>query len=83
MSASLGPLETRLLAYAQSLSRQAIVAAELVSALGWTAAQERRVVSRLARKGLIARVRPGLYLVPPRLPPAAAGVRASSWPSRP
>ena len=31
--------------------------------------QERRVLSRLARKGLIARVRPGLYLVPPRLPP--------------
>ena len=26
-------------------------------------------MSRLARKGLIARVRPGLYLVPPRLPP--------------
>ena len=31
--------------------------------------QERRVLSRLARKGIIARVRPGLYLVPPRLPP--------------
>ena len=31
--------------------------------------QERRVLSRLARKGIIARVRRGLYLVPLRLPP--------------
>src|SRR5262245_56951496 len=64
-----GPLETQLHAFAQTLGRPAVKAQELISALGWTAAQERRVVSRMARKGMIARVRPGLYLVPPRLPP--------------
>lgn len=30
--------------------------------------QERKLLSRLSRGGLIARVRPGLYLVPPQLP---------------
>ena len=69
MAISLGSLETRLLAYSQSRGQQEVTAEELIAALGWTAAQERRVVSRLARKGLIARVRPGLYLVPLRLPP--------------
>ena len=69
MCSSLGSLETGLLAYTQGLGRQVVAAEELIPALGWTAAQERKVVSRLARKGLIARVRPGLYLVPRRLPP--------------
>src|SRR5215471_14271241 len=69
MATSLGPLETQLLSYTQSLNRPMVAAGELQKALGWTTEQERRVVSRLARKGLIARVRPGLYLVPPRLPP--------------
>jgi predicted transcriptional regulator of viral defense system len=69
MTGTLGALETRLLAYSQSRRQQKVTAEELIAALGWTAAQERRVVSRLARKGLIARVRPGLYLVPLRLPP--------------
>ena len=69
MATSLGSLETRLFAYSQSLGQQKVTAEELIAVLGWTPAQERRVVSRLARKGLIARVRPGLYLVPPRLPP--------------
>ena len=69
MVATLGPLETQLLAYAQSRDRQTVGTGEFVRALGWTVDQERRVLSRLAGKGLIARVRPGLYLVPPRLPP--------------
>jgi predicted transcriptional regulator of viral defense system len=69
MAASLGFLETRLLAYSQSRGQREVTAGQLVAALGWTAAQERTVMSRLARKGLIARVRPGLYLVPLRLPP--------------
>jgi len=69
MSASLGPLEMQLLSYAQGRNLQSVGAGELRSAFGWTAPQERRVLSRLAGKGLIARVRPGLYLVPPRLPP--------------
>lgn len=40
----------------------------LVRDLRWTVEQERKVLSRLARKGLITRVRRGLYLVPSRLP---------------
>jgi len=66
---SLGPLETQLLTYAQSRTQPSIAAGEMVKALGWTAEQERQVLSRLSRKDIIARVRPGLYLVPPRLPP--------------
>ncbi len=62
-------METQLLAYAQSGRRQSVAAGELVSALSWTNVQERTVLSRLARKGVIARVRRGLYLVPSRLPP--------------
>jgi predicted transcriptional regulator of viral defense system len=69
MLPSLGPLETRLLAYAQGRKGQTLMAGEFMNAFGWTAMQERRVLSRLARKGLIVRVRPGLYLAPPRLPP--------------
>jgi predicted transcriptional regulator of viral defense system len=69
MVVSLGPLETQLLAYVQARKRQSVTAGEFVTALGWNAVQERKVMSRLERKGLITRVRPGLYLVPPRLPP--------------
>ncbi len=69
MLLSLGPLETQLLTYAQSRTPPSVAAGEMVEALGWTAEQERQVLSRLSRKDIIARVRPGLYLVPPRLPP--------------
>ncbi len=69
MALALGPLETQLLAYSQARQRQTVTAGELVSALGWTSMQERKLLSRLAGKGVIARVRPGLYLVPSRLPP--------------
>src|SRR5262245_48383325 len=68
MPSSLGELELRLLAYAQTRERESVQAGDLVDALGWTGEQERRVLSRLARKGLLARVRRGLYLIPPRLP---------------
>ena len=48
---------------------QTVRTGELVRALGITPQQERELLSRLARRNLIARVRRGLYLVPPRLPP--------------
>ena len=48
---------------------QTVRTGELVRALGITPQQERELLSRLARRSLIARVRRGLYLVPPRLPP--------------
>lgn len=42
---------------------------DLVSSiLHLSSVQERKLLSRLSRGGLLARVRPGLYLVPPRLP---------------
>src|SRR5258708_39628711 len=68
MASAVGQLETQLLAYAQARKLETVQAGDLTKALGWTVEQERKVLSRLARKGLIARVRRGLYLVPPRLP---------------
>ena len=65
----LGPLESQALAYCQSREQSAVAVGDLTRALKWTAVQERDVLSRLARKGFIARVRKGLYLVPRRLPP--------------
>jgi predicted transcriptional regulator of viral defense system len=68
MATLLGALEAQFLAYSQARRRESVRTGELVGALGWSAEQERKVLSRLARKGLIARVRRGLYLVPPQLP---------------
>src|SRR6516225_3397443 len=68
MPQALGELEARALAYCQSRARRVVEAGELVRAFKWTPEQERKVLSKLARKGLIARVRRGLYLVPARLP---------------
>src|SRR5262249_49608103 len=64
-TASLG---SQALALCQSREQQTLAAGDLVRELRWTAEQERKVLSRLAEKGLIVRVRRGLYLVPPRLP---------------
>src|SRR5260370_41796355 len=68
MASALGKFETQLLAYAQARNLKSVHTGDLTKALGWSVEQERKVLSRLARKGLIARVRRGLYLVPPRLP---------------
>ena len=69
MGKTLGSLETQALAYSQGREKGSVEAGELVRELRWTAEQERKVLSRLARKGQIVRVRRGLYLVPSRLPP--------------
>jgi predicted transcriptional regulator of viral defense system len=69
MATVLGKIESQLLAYVQMRRLQTVRTGELVRALGITAQQERELLSRLARRNLIARVRRGLYLVPPRLPP--------------
>lgn len=68
MAQILGELETRALAYCQSRERKVVETGELVHALKWTKEQERKILSKLARKGFMARVRRGLYLVPDRLP---------------
>lgn len=68
MRKGLGQIETRILAYAQMKRTRLIRGGEFTSQLKLTAKQEREVLSRMARSRLIARIRPGLYLLPPGLP---------------
>ncbi|MPZ76288.1 MAG: hypothetical protein GEU77_07165 [Deltaproteobacteria bacterium] len=68
MKKRLGQAETRLFAYIQMRGLQTIQAGELTKPLQLTAIQERKLLSRLAKAGLIARVWRGLYLVPSKLP---------------
>jgi predicted transcriptional regulator of viral defense system len=69
MKRKLGRLETQFFAYAQMRGLRAVRTGELAaSVLRLQPGQERKLLSRLSRGGLIARVRPGLFLVPPRLP---------------
>lgn len=72
MKTRLGPQETRLLAYFQMRRRRVVRAGEVAASLGLSSTQERTLLSRLARSRLIARVRPGLYLLPERLPVGGA-----------
>jgi predicted transcriptional regulator of viral defense system len=64
----LGNLEQQLLAYAQLRKVRELRTGDLTGPLGITAKQERELYSRLARAGLIAQVRRGLYLIPRELP---------------
>ena len=73
MKRKLGMLETQFFAYAQMRKLRTVRAGDLVaSVLKLAPEQERKLFSRLARGGLIARVRQGLYLVPPGLPMGGA-----------
>ena len=67
-SSSLTSLETHFFSYVQNQSIRSVETGDLVRALGISSIQERKLLSRLALRGLIVRVRRGLYLVPPRLP---------------
>src|SRR5271157_5879448 len=69
MSTALGKIQTQFFAYVQMRRLRTVRTGELVRAWGVAPQQERELLSRLARRSLIARVRRGLYLVPPRLPP--------------
>lgn len=68
MKTRLGRQETLLLAYTQMRKLRTLRTGDLTEPLQLSRAQERELFRRLARGGLIARVRPGLFLVPPRLP---------------
>lgn len=68
MKRRLGNLERQLLAYAQMRKVRELRTGDLQKPLGITPKQERELCSRLARSGLIAQVRRGLYLVPRELP---------------
>ncbi len=58
----------QLLAYIQMRKRRTVKTGELLDPLQLSRDQERELFRRMARGGLIARVRPGLYLVPEQLP---------------
>ena len=68
MKRNLGRLETQFLAYAQMRRWTTVRTGDLRKPMRLSADQERKLFSRLARAGMIARVWRGLYLVPPRLP---------------
>jgi predicted transcriptional regulator of viral defense system len=69
MKKQLGDLETQFFAYIQMRKLSVVRSGDLTaSLLRLTPDQERKLMSRLSRGGLIARVRQGLYLVPPQLP---------------
>jgi predicted transcriptional regulator of viral defense system len=65
---SIGRLEAQLLAYAQMRAWTAVRTGDLRTPMRLSADQERKLFSRLARAGMIARVWRGLYLVPKHLP---------------
>lgn len=68
-----GILETQFFACVQMRKRRTVRARDLVaSVLKLAPEQGRKLFSRLSRGGLIARVRQGLYLVPPGLPMGGA-----------
>lgn len=64
----LGRLEAQLFAYCQMRGLQTLRTGDLTGPLRISPKQERELYSRLSRSGLIAQVRRGLYLIPPRLP---------------
>ena len=68
MARRLGQLEAAALAYVQMRDVRTVKAGDLAIALRITAKQERELLSRMARRGMIANVRRGLYLFPERLP---------------
>jgi predicted transcriptional regulator of viral defense system len=68
MSSGLGRLEGALFAYAQTHGLREVRSGQLLAPLGLTPQQEHGLLSRMARRGLIAQVRRGFYLVPARLP---------------
>ena len=68
MKKGLGQAETRLFAYVQMRGLRTVRAGQLIKPLQLSAIKERKLFSRLAKAGLIARVWRGLYLVPSKLP---------------
>lgn len=68
MKTKLGKQETQMLAYLQMRKRQTVRSGELTGPLQLSREQERELFRRMARGGLIARVRPGFYLAPAQLP---------------
>jgi len=65
----LGPIEVQFFAYAQMRKKVLVRTGELINVLGINPKQERELLSRMSRVGVIIRLKRGVYLVPPRVPP--------------
>ncbi|NLT23947.1 MAG: hypothetical protein GXX82_12950 [Syntrophorhabdus sp.] len=68
MKRRLGKMEMQFLAYTQMRKMTTVRTGDMQEALALSPNQERELLSRLSRAGMIARVTRGLYLVPKRLP---------------
>jgi predicted transcriptional regulator of viral defense system len=68
MARKLGQIESSALAYVQMRNLRTIATGHLANALHLSIKQERELLSRMARSGVIANVRKGLYLFPSKLP---------------
>lgn len=68
MRKGLGQIEALFFAYIQLRGMTTVRTGDLTGPLRLSAIQERKLLSRLAKSGLIIRVWRGLYLAPPRLP---------------
>lgn len=68
MKKRLGRLESQFFAYAQMRKMTLVKAGDIRRSLALSQAQEIELFRRLTRSGIVARVRPGLYLIPDRLP---------------
>ena len=67
----LGNLSSRFFAYVQLKKKDTVRTGELASILGITKSQELDLLRRLSDSGWIVRLKRGVYLVPPRIPPGA------------
>ena len=67
--ARLGKFETQFFAWTQLRKKSLVATGDIVRALGLVPKQERELLSRMARAGLIVRIRNGLYMVPSQIPP--------------
>jgi predicted transcriptional regulator of viral defense system len=68
MKKRLGRLESMALAYAQMRAMRIVRTGDLTAPLRLSAGQEQGLLRRLARGGIIARIRPGAYVIPGQMP---------------
>jgi predicted transcriptional regulator of viral defense system len=68
MARKLGQQEAAFMAYVQMRDLRTVRSGDLVAPLRLSAKQEQDLLSRMNRRGMIAQVRRGLYLVPSKLP---------------
>jgi predicted transcriptional regulator of viral defense system len=65
----MGKFKMQFLAWIQLEKKTQVVTGDVAEALGLTAIQERKLLSRMSQQGMIVRLRRGLYMVPAQVPP--------------